>query len=141
MEKAAGGTIGEPRPRLRILQLIPREASPNAPGGRVVVADPVLAALRRMVELERAGLSAEVAAARVVKELGNENGPGTVGHDQGTLVEGALRKRVEELRREAAELRADRDQWRELALTVRPALASGEPPSPWERLWAAVFGR
>ncbi len=124
-----------------MLQPIPREVFPNGPRRTVIVADPVLVALRRMVELERAGLSAEVAAARVVKELGNENGSGTVGYSQGTSVEAALRERIEELRREVAELRADRDQWREVALAVQPALASGEPHSPWERLWAAVFGR
>ncbi len=104
--------------------------------------DPILAALRRMVELERDGLSARVAAGEVVKELGNGDGKGsgTVGYGQPAAVEAVLREMIEELRGQVIELRKERDHWRELALSVRPALTSGEPRTPLQRLWATIFG-
>lgn len=138
LEKATGYTPDQLRDRLRLLQPILGESFHKGARGKVLVGDPILAALRRMVELEREGLSAKVAAGEVVKELGNGdgNGSGTVGYGQPTSVEAVLRELIEDLRNQLIELRKDRDQWRELALSVRPALTAGKPHrSPWWWWW------
>ena len=142
LEKATGYTTDQLRDRLRLLQPILGESFHKGSQGKVLVSDGVLATLRRMEELERDGLSAKVAAGEVVKELGNGdgNGSGTVGCGQGTSVEVVLRERIEDLRGQLIELRKDRDHWRELALSVRPALTSGGPRTPLQRLWGAIFG-
>ena len=140
LEKATGYTTDQLRDRLRLLQPILGESFHKGSRGKVLVSDGVLTALRRMVELERDGLSAKVAAGEVVKKLGNGdgNGSGTVAYGQGTSVEAVLRERIADLQDQLIELRKDRDQWRELAMSVRPALTSGEPRRSW--LYRLVFG-
>ena len=138
LQQATGSTTDQLRDRLRLLQPILGESFHKGSRGKVLVSDAVLAALRRMEGLERDGLSAKIAAGEVVKELGNVhgNGSGTVGYGHGTSVESVLRERITDLQDQLTELRKDRDQWRELALSVRPAL-----PAP-RRSWLSrlVFG-
>ena len=119
LEKATGYTTDQLRDRLRLLQPILGESFYKGARGKVLVGDPILAALRRMVELERDGLSARVAVGEVAKELasGDGNGSGTVGYGQPAAVEAVLREMIEELRGQVIELRKERDHWRELALS------------------------
>jgi hypothetical protein len=61
LEKATGFTVNQVRDRLSLLSPILGEDVHKGARGKILVGDRVLAALRRMVELEREGLSPRVA--------------------------------------------------------------------------------
>ncbi len=145
LERATGFTDDQIRDRLRLLEPIFGEEIQRGVRGKILVSDAVLAALRRLADLERQGLSPKVAVGQVMKELQNagQNYQTTFGEGRGAPGTEALLRVIEELRQELAEVRKDRDHWRELALSLQERLLSLPALNPpreeakkrwWQRL-------
>ncbi len=145
LERATGFTDDQIRDRLRLLEPIFGEEIQRGVRGKILVSDAVLAVLRRLADLERQGLSPKVAVGQVMKELQNagQNYQTTFGEGRGAPGTEALLRVIEELRQELAEVRKDRDHWRELALSLQERLLSLPALNPpreeakkrwWQRL-------
>lgn len=140
LAQATGYTEYQVRERLELLSPILSEHMHRGKRGKVLVGDAILAALRRMAELEREGLSPKVARDYIIDELGNGRkktteafAHGPYGSDAHTLAAEAEARVLREL---VDELRKERDYWRDLALNLQakiPALPSPRESKPW---WA-----
>jgi len=138
LKQATGYTDSQVRDRLGLLSPILGEDLHRGKRGMILVGDKILAALRRMAELESQGLSPREAQGRILEELGN-------GHKDGetTFAQGRLRlPEVAVLRELVEELRRDRDHWRDMALKLQEQveelqrLALPAPRRPWWRRFA-----
>ena len=135
LEKAVGFTVNQLRDRLDLLSPIFAEDLQRGKRGKILVGDKILAALRRMVELERDGLSPKVAQGVIVREVGNGDGNGSTIFAEGwstseDLVK-ELRRQIEDQRREIDWLRARVEELTPLAL-----------PRPRRRFaWLRLLGR
>jgi len=122
LEKAVGYSVNQLRDRLDLLSPIFSEDLQRGKRGKILVGDKILAALRRMQELEREGLSPRVAQGEIIREVGNGDGKGqtTFGeglrvYDGNELVE-VLREEIKHLRKENEWLRARVEELTPLAL-------------------------
>ena len=130
LKKAVGYTINQLRDRLDLLSPIFVEDCQRGKRGKILVGDKILAALRRMQELENQGLSPKVAQAEIIREVGNGDrkeqttfGEGLRTSGNGELVE-ELRRQIDYLRRENEWLRGRIEELTPLAL-----------PRPRRRWW------
>jgi len=134
LKRATGYTDSQIRDRLGLLSPILGQDLHRGKRGKILVGDSILAALRRMAELESQGLSPREARGRILEELGN-------GHKgrEGTFAQGSPRSpEVSVLRELVEELRQDRDRWRELALKLQSQLEELQRlalPAPKRRWW------
>lgn len=127
LQKAVGYTVNQLRDRLDLLGPIFDEDLQRGKRGKILVGDRILAALRRMFELENQGLAPRIAQAEIIREVGSGDGKGQTTFGQGLreskLIE-ILREELEHLRRENEWLRGRVDELTPLAL-----------PRPRRRLW------
>jgi len=134
LKRATGYTDSQVRDRLALLSPILGRDLHRGKRGKILVGDKILAALRRMAELESRGLSPREAQTRILEELGN-------GHKGGesTFAQGSPRSpEVAILRELVEELRQDRDHWRDLALKLQSQLEELQRralPAPRRRRW------
>jgi len=137
LERATGYTVNQIRDRLALLSPTLGQDLHRGKRGKILVGDSILAALRRMAELEAQGLSPREAQTRILEELGN-------GHKDGesTFAQGSPRSpEVAVLRELVEELRRDRDHWRDMALKLQTQveelqrLALPRPRRPWWKWW------
>lgn len=142
LEKSTGLTENQIRDRLGLLSPMLGNDVHRGARGKILVGDRVLATLRRMVELEREGLSPKVAQSQIMTELGNN---GTNGNSNSTdpwrrLLE-EKDARIADLQNQIARQTEEQNWLRcqlETALAKLPALPAGEKiqqRSWWERLW------
>jgi len=129
LKKATGYTINQLRPRLELLSVILSDGFSRGPRDKILVQDSVLAALRRMYELERDGMSSKEAQKQILQELGNRDG-----NRKTTLIEGGGRL-IEALEREIERLQAENVRLWGLVndLTPRLALPRWRGWLPWRR--------
>jgi len=134
LERATGYTINQIRDRLGLLSPILGRDLHRGKRGKILVGDSILAALRRMAELESQGLSPREAQGHILEELGN-------GHrnEETTFAQASPRTpEVAVLRELVEELRHDRDHWRELALKLQGQVEELQRlalPTPKRRRW------
>lgn len=141
LEKATSFTVNQVRDRLQLLTPLFADGLQRGPRGKILVTDGVLAALRRMREIESQGLSPKVAQGEIIRELGNAYKDGTTafgeslprkaqGEPDARLVQ-TLREEIGRLEGEVRWLRSRVDQLTPLALSrprrrwlawLRPAL-------------------
>jgi len=76
LARITGFTSNQIRDRLALLSPIFSNDVHRGKRGKILVGDDLLAALRRMAELERDGLSPKVAQSVIVRELGGNDGKG-----------------------------------------------------------------
>jgi hypothetical protein len=137
LERSTGLTENQIRDRLGLLSPILGDDIHRGARGKILVGDRVLATLRRLVELEREGLSPKVAQSQVVAELGNN---GTNGNSHSAdpwrrLIE-EKDARIADLQNQIARLTEEHNWLRsqlETALAKLPSLPA--PPSPPRRSW------
>lgn len=126
--RITGYTLDQVKDRLSRVEPFLGHDLHRGKGVRTIVGDEVAAALRRLVELERAGLAPQLAIAQLREELDHRTDTGTAnattrpdpGLDRDEL--------VQELRRQIAHLEAEVEFLRSL---IRPQL-----PPPRRRWWA-----
>jgi len=128
LERATGYTTNQVRDRLALLSPIFAEDIHRGSRGKILVGDKILAALRRMAELESQGLSPKVAQSQIIQELGNGDGKQetTFGEPWQRLLE-EKDKRIAQLEEEIAFLRE-----RIIFLESQVQLAL---PAPRRRRW------
>jgi hypothetical protein len=76
LQRITGFSRDQLRDRLGLLGATIADDLQRGPRNKVIVGDKTLAALKRMVELERGGLAPQVAAAQVIREMSNPDGNG-----------------------------------------------------------------
>lgn len=103
-------TVNQVRDRLDLLSPILNEGFHRGTRGKILVQDNVLAALRRMCEIEREGLSPKEAQSQILQQLGNGAGKrlAKLGEGDGKLIE-ALEREIKRLEGEVASLRTQVD--------------------------------
>jgi len=127
LEKATGFTTNQVRDRLQLLSPLFVGGLRKGSRGKILVTDGVLAALRRMREIESQGLAPRVAQTEIMKELGSAYKDGATAFGEGltreppggpgeTELVQALRERIAEQGKEIAWLRSRLDQLAPLAL-------------------------
>jgi len=132
LKRATGYTTNQVRDRLALLSPILGRDLHRGKRGKILVGDSILAALRRMAELEAQGLSPREAQTRILEELGNGHKDGESTFAQGSPRSpevAVLRELVEELRAEIRRLEEE-NRWLRARLEERLAL-----PAPRRRLW------
>ena len=124
----------------------------RGPKNSVLVGDKTLAVLRRLRELESRELGPNEAAKQVMEELGHGSNiatgrPKIAGHGSPELAQTPPSSspntsgEVAVLRELVEELRADRDHWRDLALSLKDQLALPSPRVASRRRPWWPFGR
>lgn len=139
LERMTGLTENQLRDRLSLLSPIVGDDLQRGSRGKILVGDRTLAALRRMVELEREGLSPKVAQNRIMSELGQP-------HPNGENSTGDLwRRLLEEKDARIADLQAERDRLLKLLEDLQARIPALPPAAPkltrWQALRLALFGR
>lgn len=139
LERMTGLTENQLRDRLNLLSPIVGDDLQRGSRGKILVGDRTLAALKRMIELEREGLSPKVAQSRIMAELTQPHPNGENG--SGELWRRLLEEkdaRIAQLAAENAWLRAKLDE----ALSRIPALPPAAPQiTRWAALKIALLGR
>jgi len=119
LQRATGFTVNQVRDRLDLLSPILRGDFHKGTRGKILVTDGVLAALRRMREIESQGLSPKVAQSEIIRELGNGDGNGQAtfggGLRESELVE-VLKRENDRLQEEVRWLRSRVEDLSRLAL-------------------------
>lgn len=137
LERMTGLTENQLRDRLSLLSPIVGDDLQRGSRGKILVGDRTLAALRRMIELEREGLSPKVAQNRIMSEL---NQP----HPNGENSTGDLwRRLLEEKDARIADLQAERDRLLKLLEDLQARIPALPPArlSRWQALKIALLGR
>lgn len=132
LERITGLTENQIRDRLGLLSPIFADDVHRGPRGKILVGDQVLAALKRMANLEHQGLSPKVAQGEVLREMGNPDGDG-----HPSLADPWLRL-IEEKDARIAELRAEVTRLTEEVRWLRSQLEELQQralPPPRRRWW------
>ena len=135
LKRATGYTDSQVRDRLALLSPILGQDLHRGKRGKILAGDKILAALRRMAELESQGLSPREAQGRILEELGNGHREGQTAFAQGSPRSpevAVLRELVEELR---AEVRRLEEENRWLRARLEERLALPRPRRPWWKWW------
>jgi hypothetical protein len=148
LKRLTGLTENQLRDRLGLLTPIMGDDLHRGARGKILVGDRMLAALRRMVELEREGLSPKVAQGEVLKELGGSHPDGDSGAAD------PWRRWLEEKDARIADLQAqvarlsEESRWLRSQLEAALARIPQLPPadrvrnvSRWQALKYALLGR
>lgn len=139
LERMTGLTENQLRDRLSLLSTIIGDDLQRGSRGKILVGDRALAALRRMIELEREGLSPKVAQSRIMAELAqpHPNGESTMGD--------LWRRLLEEKDARIADLQAERDRLLRLLEELQARIPVLPPAAPklsrWQALRLALLGR
>jgi hypothetical protein len=144
LERSTGLTENQIRDRLGLLSPILGDDIHRGARGKILVGDRVLATLRRLVELEREGLSPKVAQSQIVAELGHN---GTNGNSHSAdpwrrLIE-EKDARIADLQNQIARLTEEHNWLRsqlETALAKLPSLPAPSSPPRWS-WWGRLWGR
>jgi len=132
LQRATGYSRDQLRDRLGLLRAALATDLQRGPRNKIVVGDRTLAALKRMVELEREGLAPQIAAGEVIREMGNHDGDGDPN------VAPSLRMLLAEKDRLIEELRRDKTYLQEQlarALEQLEELQRRALPPPRRRWW------
>jgi len=131
LKRATGYTDSQVRDRLALLSPILGQDLHRGKRGKILAGDKILAALRRMAELEAKGLSPGEAQNQIIRELGNGDGKRdtTFGEPWQRLLE-EKDKRIAQLEEEVAFLRK-----RIVFLESQVQAAIPAPKRRWWRWW------
>lgn len=143
LEKNTGLTENQIRDRLGLLSPMVGNDIHRGARGKILVGDRVLATLKRMVELEREGLSPKVAQSQIITELGNNgvNGNSNSADSWQRLLE-EKDARITDLQNQITRLNEGQSWLRsqlETALAKLPALPA--PPETRRSWWGRLWGR
>ena len=83
LQRSTGFTVNQVRDRLQLLSPLFTDGLRKGSRGKILVTDSILAALRRMREIESQGLSPKVAQSEIIRELGNTYKDGTTAFGEG----------------------------------------------------------
>lgn len=137
LERMIGLTENQLRDRLGLLSPIVGDDVQRGSRGKILVGDRALAALRRMAELEREGLSPKVAQSRIMSELAQPHPNG------GNNTDELWRRLLAEKDARIADLQAERDRLLKIIEELQARIPALPPAalSRWQALKIAILGR
>jgi len=83
LQRSTGFTVNQVRDRLQLLSPLFADGVQRGKHGKILVTDGILAALRRMREIESQGLSPKVAQSEIIREVGSAYKDGTTAFGEG----------------------------------------------------------